>query len=67
MYVQSNTLFLADVFESLRTMFFEVCERDPANFLFAPGIVWQAALKMIKVKLDLLADIDVLFMVEKGN
>ena len=40
-------------------------ELDPARFLTAPGLAWQAALKKTKVKLDLLTDIDMLLMVEK--
>ena len=32
----------------------------------APGLAWQAALKKLKVKLDLLIDIDILSMVEKA-
>ena len=39
---------------------------DPAKFLSAPGLAWQAALKKNKVKLDLLPDIDMLLMAEKG-
>ena len=47
-------------------MCINVYELDPANFLSAPGLAWQAALKKTKVKLDLLTDIDMLLMVEKG-
>ena len=36
------------------------------NFYSAPGLAWQAALKMTKVKLDLLTDADMLLMLEKG-
>ena len=43
----------------------EIYELDPAKFLSAPGLAWQAALKKSKVKLDLLTDIDTLLMVEK--
>ena len=39
---------------------------DPENFLSVPGLAQQAALKKTKVKLDLLSDIDLLSMVEKG-
>ena len=39
---------------------------DSAIFLSAPGIPWQAAFKKAKVKLDLLADIDMLLIAEKG-
>ena len=66
LYVQSNTLLLADVFENFRNMCLKIYERDPAKFLSAPGLAWQAALKKTKVKLDLLTDIDMLLMVEKG-
>ena len=43
----------------------EIYELDPAKFLSASGLAWQAALKKTKVKLDLLNDIDMLLMVEK--
>ena len=40
---------------------------DPGKFLSAPGLVWQAVLKKMEVKLELLINIDVLLMVEKGT
>ena len=45
----------------------KIYEVDPARFLSAPGLAWQAALKNTKVKLDLLTDIGMLLMVEKGK
>ena len=36
------------------------------NCLYAPGLAWQACLKKTKVELELLANIDMLLMVEKG-
>ena len=48
-------------------MCLEVYELDSAKFLSAPGFAWQAALEKTKVKLDLLTDIDILLMVEKGR
>ena len=41
-------------------------QSDTLLFLSAPRLAWQAALKKTKVKLDLLTDIDMLLMVEKG-
>ena len=38
----------------------------PCSFLSAPGLAWQACLKKTRVKLELLIDIDLLLMVEKG-
>ena len=66
MYVQSNTLLLADVFENFRNMSLKMYKRDTAKFLSAPGLAWQAALKKTKVNLDLLSDINILLMVGKG-
>ena len=39
---------------------------DPAYFLSAPGLAWQACLKTTGVNLELLTDIDMLLMVEEG-
>ena len=38
LYVQSDTLLLADVFENFRNMCLEIYELDPAKFLSAPGL-----------------------------
>ena len=64
MYVQSDTLLLADVFEKFRNMFQKICKHDIAKFLSAPELAWEVALKKDKVKLDLLTDIDMLLMAE---
>ena len=45
LYVQSDTLLLADVFENFRNMCIKVFELDPAHFLSTPGLAWQACLK----------------------
>ena len=42
LYVQSDTLLLADVFENFRNMCIKVYELDPAHFLSASGLAWQA-------------------------
>ena len=43
-----------------------MCKLNPAKFLLAPGLPWQAALEKTKKKLDLLTDIDILIIVKKG-
>ena len=45
LYVQSDTLFLADVFENFRDKCIEIYELDPAHFLSALTLAWQACLK----------------------
>ena len=56
MYVQIDTLLLGD--ENFRNICLKIYELDPAKLLSAPRLIWQAALKNTKVKLDLLTDID---------
>ena len=66
--MQSDTLLLEGVFENFRNKCMEIYELAPSHFLPAPGLVWQACLlKKIGVKLELLADIDMLLMIEKRN
>ena len=55
------------MFENFRNKFIEIYELDPAHFLSALGLAWQACLKKSKVELELLTDIDMLLMVEKGT
>ena len=66
LYVESNILLLADVFENFRNICFKIYEIDSARFLTAPRLSWQSALKKIKVNSNLLTYIDMLFMVEEG-
>ena len=68
LYVESDTLLIADVFENFRNMCLEIYKVDSLKFLSAPGLARQAAFKTTKVKLDLLTDIDgrMVLIVEKG-
>ena len=65
LYVQSDTLLLADVFENFRNTCINVYELDPAHFPSPRGLACQACLKKTEVKLELLTDVDMLLMVEK--
>ena len=53
LYVQSDTILLADVFESFRNLCIETCKLDPAYFLSLPGLTLQACLKHSGIKLEL--------------
>ena len=66
LYVKSDTLLLADVFENFRDMCIKEYELDPAHFVSLPGLAWQAYLKKTNIELELLTDYDMLLMVEKG-
>ena len=66
LYIKSDTLLVDDVFNNFRNMCLEISGLDPPHFLSAPRLKWQATLKKTKVKLDLLTNIYMLLMVEKG-
>ena len=65
LYVQSDTLLLADVYENFRNMCLEKYELDPTYFVSVPGLAWQACLKKTRVKLELETDYDVILMIEQ--
>ena len=44
LYLKSDTLLLADVFENFRKMCLKIYRLDPAKFLSTSGLAWQAAL-----------------------
>ena len=66
LYVKSDTLLLADVYENFRNMCFEKYQLDPTYFVSAPGLAWQACLKKTGVKLELITEYDMILMIEKG-
>ena len=67
LYVQSDTLLLADLFENFRDMCLKEYELDPAHFLSLPGLAWQTRLKKTNIELELLTNYDMLLMVEEGK
>ena len=67
MYIQRDTLLLADVSENFRNMCLKIYDLKPEKFLSANGLAWQAAFKKAKVKFDLLIDISMLLVVERGR
>ena len=66
LYLMTDTLLLADVFEQFRDMCLNNYELDPVHSYTTPGLTWKATLKMTKVKLDLLTDIDQHIFIEDG-
>ena len=66
LYLKTDVMLLADVFEEFRKICFENYQLDPAWYYTAPGLSWDALLKHSQIELELLSDPDHLLMFEKG-
>ena len=66
LYNLSDVLLLADIFENFRNICMNHYGLDPAWNFSAPGLTWDASLKITKVQLELLSDPDMLLMIESG-
>ena len=66
LYNITDVLLLADVFENFRDICLKNYGLDPVYYYTAPGLAWDACLKMTGVNLELLSNIDMLLMIEKG-
>ena len=66
LYLKSDVLLLADVFENFRKPCLKHYKLDPCHYYTAPGLAWDACLKETKQKLQLLKDYDMLMMFGQG-
>ena len=66
LYLKSDVLILADVFENFRSTCLKHYKLDPAHYYTSPGLAWDACLKTTGQKLQLLHDYDMLMMIERG-
>ena len=66
LYLETDVILLANVFESFRKVCLDNYGLDPAHFYTAPGLAWNACLKKTGVNLELLKDPDMLLMFERG-
>ena len=66
LYNKTDTLLLADVFENFRNICSSNYGLDPAHYYTSPGLAWDACLKITDVKLELLSNVDMLLMIERG-
>jgi len=66
LYVKTDVVLLADVFENFRNLCLEQYGLDPAHYYTLPGLSWDALLKKTGVELELFRDYEMHLFVEKG-
>jgi hypothetical protein len=66
LYLKIDVLLLADIFENLRQTCYQYYKLDPACYLTAPSLAWDAMLKMTGVVLDNFVDYDMYLLIENN-
>ena len=65
-YLKKDVLLLGDVFEKFIDTCLKYYQLNPCHYFSAPGLSWDAMLKMTGVKLEKISDIDQYLFIEKG-
>ena len=66
LYLRTDVVLLANVYEAFRDTCLKHYKLDPAHFYTSPGLVWHACLKHTEIRPELLTDPDMLLMFERG-
>lgn len=66
LYLKTDVLLLADIFENFRDKSIKIHELDPAHYFTLPGYSWDCMLKYTEVKVELFTEIDQLLFAERG-
>ena len=63
--MKKDVLLLADVFEKNFSTSLKNYNLDPCHYFSAPGLSWDAMLKMAKIELEKISDPDYIFLLKK--
>ena len=66
LYLKTDVLLSADISEKFVKTCLDYYGLDPCHYFSAPGLSWDAMLKMTKIELETISDIDVHLFIEKG-
>ncbi|XP_050516505.1 uncharacterized protein LOC114341853 [Diabrotica virgifera virgifera] len=66
LYLKTDIVLLADVFETFRKKCFITYGLDPAWYYTMPGYSWDCMLKYVGCNLELLRDVDMILFMEKA-
>ena len=65
LYLKTDVLLLADVFEKFINTCLDYYGLDPCHYFSSPGLSWDAMLKMTKIELDLISNIAMHLFIKK--
>lgn len=65
-YLKCDIVLLADIFEKFRRTCIKTYKLDPCHYFTAPGLSWDAMLKMTGVELELMKDINMYNFIQRG-
>lgn len=66
LYLKTDVLLLADVFENFRNICYSIYNLDVMRFYTAAGLSYAAMLKYTKVEIELLTDVEMLLFIENS-
>ena len=66
LYLATDVLLLADVFETFRDLGMRTYRLDPANYITTPSFAWDALLLKTGIELDNITDVNMYQFVESG-
>lgn len=67
LYLKTDVLLLASIFEKFRKSCMEIYGLDPAFYITAASLSWDSMFKFTRVRIELLTDVDQLLFIEKGE
>ena len=66
LYLANDVLLLTDVFENFRKICLQYYKLDPCHYFTSPVLSWDAVLKMTNIKSELMTNVDMYQIIEKG-